>query len=133
MNIGYKLLQLRLEKGWSQDYVAHKLGGISQSAYSKIENNAHPPSLKQLELISNLYEIEASEFFKSETNPTQINHNQAGGSATNCIYNPMEVIESAHNEAIAAKNETIQTLKNTILEQKDIILQLQLQLNKLNQ
>lgn len=127
MNIDLKLLQLRMEKGWSQEYVAHRLDGITQSGYSKIENNLHPPSLRQLELLAALHEVDPSDFLKSESAPTQINqnqsgginHNQSGGSAANYLSNPVDLLEAAYNETLKAKNETIQVQKDALLSQKE--------------
>lgn len=48
--------QIRLEKGFSQDYVAKKLG-ISQKAYSNIENNVTQITLNRLKNIAEVMAI----------------------------------------------------------------------------
>lgn len=67
-----------------------------------------------MELAGDLHEIDPSEFLKSETAPTQINHNQSGGSAANYLNNPLDQLVAAHNETVLVKNETIQTQKDLI-------------------
>jgi transcriptional regulator with XRE-family HTH domain len=53
----------RIEKAYSQEYIASKLN-ISQSYYAKIENSKAALSLSQLFLILSLLEIDYAEFFK---------------------------------------------------------------------
>ena len=54
---------LRQLKGYSQNYMALKLG-ISQRAYSKLETNKVELTVKRLKQIANVLEIEAGELIK---------------------------------------------------------------------
>ncbi len=51
MNASEKLRKLRIEKGYSQEYMAAKLG-LSQSAYSKIERGKTKLTIERLERLS---------------------------------------------------------------------------------
>lgn len=50
------LKSIRLEKGWTQQYVADKLG-ITKGSYSNIENGVRDPSLKTAIKISKLLQV----------------------------------------------------------------------------
>lgn len=60
MLVGEKIRKIRTLKGFSQDYLANKLN-ISQVAYSDIENNKTKISLKRLEEISTIFELDIND------------------------------------------------------------------------
>ena len=63
--IGKKLYDLRKQSGFTQDYVAEKLG-VSAQAVSKWENDIACPDIMTLPNIANLYGISIDELFKNE-------------------------------------------------------------------
>lgn len=63
--IGRKLYDLRKQSGFTQDYVAEKLG-VSPQAVSKWENDIACPDIMTLPNIANLYGISIDELFKNE-------------------------------------------------------------------
>lgn len=63
--IGKKLYELRKQSGFTQDYVAEKLG-VSAQAVSKWENDIACPDIMTLPNIANLYAITIDELFKNE-------------------------------------------------------------------
>jgi len=63
MNIGTYLKQLRLEKGYTLNEVAHKLN-LTASFLSQLENMKLSPSLESLEKILSYYAVNLSEFFR---------------------------------------------------------------------
>ena len=63
--IGKKLQDLRKQSGFTQDYVAEKLG-VSPQAVSKWENDIACPDIMTLPNIANLYGISIDELFKNE-------------------------------------------------------------------
>ena len=63
--IGKKLYELRKQSGFTQDYVAEKLG-LSAQAVSKWENDIACPDIMTLPNIANLYGITIDELFKNE-------------------------------------------------------------------
>jgi transcriptional regulator with XRE-family HTH domain len=56
-NIGTKIRTLRELKGYSQEYMAEKLG-ISQSNYSRLENSEAEITLTRLEEVSEILDID---------------------------------------------------------------------------
>lgn len=63
--IGKKLYELRKQSGYTQDYVAEKLG-VSAQAVSKWENDIACPDIMTLSNIANLYGITIDELFKND-------------------------------------------------------------------
>lgn len=63
--IGKKLYELRKQTGFTQDYVAERLG-VSAQAVSKWENDIACPDIMTLPIIAELYGITIDELFKNE-------------------------------------------------------------------
>lgn len=63
--IGKKLYELRKQSGFTQDYVAEKLG-VSPQAVSKWENDIACPDIMTLPHIAELYGITVDELFKND-------------------------------------------------------------------
>lgn len=63
--IGEKLHELRKQSGFTQDYVAEKLG-VSAQAVSKWENDIACPDIMTLPNVAELYGITVDELFKNE-------------------------------------------------------------------
>ena len=63
--IGKKLYELRKQSGFTQDYVAEKLG-VSAQAVSKWENDIACPDIMTLPNIAELYGITVDELFKND-------------------------------------------------------------------
>lgn len=62
-----KIRKLREAKQWTQEAVAYQLG-ISQKAYSKIENGATQLSVQRLAELANLLETTTAELLTEEKN-----------------------------------------------------------------
>jgi transcriptional regulator with XRE-family HTH domain len=62
---GTIIRQYRELRNYSQDYVAKKMG-ISQNAYSKIENNITQLTVKHIKLLSGILEAPITELLKDE-------------------------------------------------------------------
>ena len=63
--IGKKLYDLRKQSGFTQDYVAEKLG-VSAQAVSKWENDIACPDIMTLPNIAEIYGITIDELFRNE-------------------------------------------------------------------
>ena len=61
--VGKKLKILRESKNLSQEYVAESLG-ISQTAYSKMENNITRLTAKRIQKLSEIFDVPEQEFFQ---------------------------------------------------------------------
>lgn len=67
--LGKKLMELRREKGWTQEEVAEKLG-VSAQAISKWENDLSCPDILLLPEISKLYGVSIDELLSNTPEPT---------------------------------------------------------------
>lgn len=75
-SIGKKLLSLRKQAGYTQEYVAEQLG-VSAQAVSKWENDIACPDIMILPQIAKLYDITVDDLFNNpEVETTVINENQ---------------------------------------------------------
>lgn len=71
--IGKKLHELRKQSGFTQDYVAEKLG-VSAQAVSKWENDIACPDIMTLPNIAELYGISIDELFKNDDIQSNVKH-----------------------------------------------------------
>lgn len=82
MHLGEKLKQARLNKNFSQEYMAEVLD-ISQKTYSNFENNKTTPNFSQIEKISQVLEVSILDFLNGE----KITINNHNGDHSGFIYN----------------------------------------------
>ncbi len=108
----------RYQKNYSQDYVAKKLG-ITQKAYSKIENNETKLNVDTLSRIAEILEVDISSFFNATEKPI-LNDFSTRTGGDNVIYknNSIEKIEELYKEIIRAKDSEIETLKVLLRNRK---------------
>jgi transcriptional regulator with XRE-family HTH domain len=82
--IAYRLRKLRESKDYSQQNMADELG-ISKSAYSKIETGITDPSIKRMQAIAKILDVDISYFFQEQTTSHTTkaeDHNKPYGFAT---------------------------------------------------
>ncbi len=120
-SVADRVKEMRLKKNYSQDYIAKKLG-ISQKAYSKIENNETRLNVEALLSISEILEIPVNNFFGDSKAP-MLNDFSSGRDGDNVIYKTIndnakedlyQQLLKAKEEIIQAKNYEIETLKKQI-------------------
>lgn len=70
MNIGLKLKELRLNKGYTQKQIAENLG-ISEQSYQRYESESHNPTIDKLIELARFFEV-SIDYLVGETNdPTR--------------------------------------------------------------
>lgn len=107
---GVKIKQLREQKNYTQDYVAEKLG-VSQNAYSRLENGQIKLSVEKAEKLSTILEAPIWDIIGSEAPNFHISQNQKV--AYNFYEYQKEIFESTIQvlrEEIAASREDRKTL-----------------------
>ena len=124
----YKIQPLRLEQGYTQEDMAEKLG-ISQNAYSKIENGKSNVKAETLKKIAVILGKKADELMEDEEKPVcQVKqHNSPNatganiGSEVNYHYNDFETeravwqgLEKSLLTVIEAKDELIAQMRKTM-------------------
>jgi len=72
MYIGTKLRKLREGQGYSQEFVANKIG-ISQSTYHKLEAEQIRLTVERARRLADLYEIDPEYFYLSEARAVYFN------------------------------------------------------------
>jgi transcriptional regulator with XRE-family HTH domain len=122
MNISDRIKSIRVSKQYSQDYMANELG-ISQRAYSKIENNEIKIDIEKLQKIAEIFEMEAGEILSNENNQT--NNFTNNKSITNAVVNNYSKLnDELQNEIILILKKNIETLQNQITEKDKQIIEL---------
>lgn len=106
-NIGKKLRELRMARGWKQLDVADKVG-LSRPAISNIEAGKRSLTLSTLKRFCELYEIDISYFGIETSNYNEINDLV---SRIDAIFNDKELDEDK-------KDELYRTIMKIYLESK---------------
>jgi transcriptional regulator with XRE-family HTH domain len=112
--VAERLKQIRLKKNYSQEYVASKIG-LSQKAYSKIENNESRLNVETLILLSDVLETPVAEFFTNSKNPI-LNDFSSARTGDNVIYKQEadKKAEELYNKLLAAKDQVIRAKEEEI-------------------
>lgn len=112
-SIGSKLLELRKDKGWSQEQTADYLK-VSRSTYQRIETGEGNSWAGYIEKICEVFEITPEELV-SHSNII-LNNSQNGGTSNNAlVINQLseKLIEQYENH-LKEKGETIAQLKEEV-------------------
>lgn len=107
------LKSIRKSQGISQEEAADFLG-ISQTAYSKLENNNTKLLAERITLLAHLFKVEEKTFFKSPENISLENNALQFEHISNLLKSQQEIF----NEQKKLLQETINILK-TQLEQSN--------------
>jgi transcriptional regulator with XRE-family HTH domain len=118
-NISTIIKSMRETKGYSQSYMAKKLN-ITQQAYSTIEKTPENMSLRKLNDIAELMQVELITLLGIENEYVQNNFNQQGGSAATKLVNYYNVEEkdSLYERLIIQLQEEVNFLKTHIQNKK---------------
>jgi len=117
---GSTIRKFREFRNYSQDYVARKMG-ISQNAYSKIENNITQLTVNHVKLISTILDVPVIDLLRDDFEihaPTSMHTESISKEA---LLQVMNNIQSKLNEKVPAKHEfypvimaLLQTLDTTL-------------------
>ena len=114
-NISEIIRNIRNAKGYSQDFVAKKLG-ITQQAYATIEKKPENASLTRLRELSKILEVELTTLIGEEDKYILQNFNQQGGNTQMKMYsyNTSTAEKELYERLIKTKDDEILYLKSTI-------------------
>ena len=118
LKLGKKLRELRIEKGYSQEYLAHELN-MTQGNYCKLESDGHFPSANALEKLAEIYETTPQDLLMSSDSGQQIQYNQIKDSphtvnAYMVWQDPQKLVEellSSKEKIIALQAKQIEILE----------------------
>jgi transcriptional regulator with XRE-family HTH domain len=114
IQIGIKLRQLRMNKGYSQEYIAEVLD-VSQKTYSNMENDKSSISIEVLKKIAAEYKVDMLELLSDGKVVVQHNSFADTSSMQGIIYN------HAQDDLIHQLKERIEDLKNNLAEKENHI------------
>lgn len=109
MSFGSKLLELRKQKGLSQEDLALDLG-ISQSSVSNYEAGTTKPDISILEKVSAYFSVPVSDLLSDEQT-IFYNHQNSGGQNGYVVNQFPEKLIEQYEETIKALKEQIEVLK----------------------
>jgi len=116
-NIGLTIRKLREQKGFSQDFVAEKLG-INQSTYGKLERDVSNITLSRLFKIANVLDEDIATLLDiGKKNIFNSQSNQGNGyvETINNDHNAMFAeLKLAYEKMLAVKDEQIKLLKSLL-------------------
>lgn len=120
LKIGTRLRELRLEKGYSQEYLAHELK-MTQGNYCKLESDHHFPSTETIEKLASLYTITSQELITdNKQSHRKTNHDIPMQYTVNGIViaqHPQKLIDnllSAQEKIIALQARQIELLETKL-------------------
>jgi transcriptional regulator with XRE-family HTH domain len=104
-SIGQQIRKIRHAKDLTQDNLAFELG-ITKSAYSKIEREESNISIKRLEQIAKVLEVDIVDFFKEETddNTAEDSKNQYGFATKGDIEEIAKMVQEMSRELGSLKD-----------------------------
>lgn len=126
---GQKLRLLREFRNYSQEYIAEKLG-ITQNAYSRIENNQTKVTIERLERLAVILNIPPLELLSDKEPVIQFSEPSSHQPPSLREEHWKEMIESTrelYGQVICSKDEKIAHLENeihTLRREKDRIIHL---------
>ena len=116
-NLGLNIRKIREQRGFSQEYVAHKLG-INQSTYGKLERDASNMPVERLYKISEVLETDLTKLLEICNKNIINNQSNAGNGYVETINNDFKSmiaeIKEVYEKVIASKDEQITFLKKLI-------------------
>jgi len=116
-NIGFAIRKLREKKGFSQDFIAEKLG-INQSTYGKLERDVSNITLDRLFKIADVLEEDVTTLLDIGKNNIFTNHINQGNGYVETINNDHNAmfaeLKLAYEKMLAVKDEQIELLKSML-------------------
>ena len=119
-NVGFNIRKLREKRGFSQEYMAAKLG-VAQASYARMENAETKITIERLSKIAEVLEADITELFDSSKITIQNQNNEGVGSGyiENLHIENKEMHEKLieqYEQRLKDKDEQIALLKKMIGE-----------------
>jgi transcriptional regulator with XRE-family HTH domain len=124
VKIGNRLKELRINKGYKQEYLAEILE-ISQKTYSNMENDKSTISIDTLKKIADEYKIDLVDLLHDEKTIVQHNHSNDNGTFQSGI-----IINQLSEELLNQIKERVADLKQILLDRDKRIELLEQRINK---
>jgi transcriptional regulator with XRE-family HTH domain len=110
---GHKLRLVREFRNYSQEYIAARLG-ITQNAYSRIENGLTKITAERLKQLADILSVSLNELFSDKEPEIRFNGEQAVMPAAPSSENLIETSRLLYEQIIGAKDEKINYLEKEL-------------------
>lgn len=111
--IGTRIKNLREEKNYSQTYLSQRLG-LSQKAYSKIENNETRLSVDNLLKIAEVLETSINKILDVDSGTVYNNYSTHNGEGIVIHKTTSDKIIDLYDKLLKSKDDEIATLKELL-------------------
>ncbi|KAB1065742.1 helix-turn-helix domain-containing protein [Salibacter halophilus] len=118
-DIGKKIRQIRELKGYSQEFIAKKLD-LSIRAYSKIESEETQLTIKRLNEISEILEVEPEEILGFDSQFVFNNNFKTHKGGSYVAYNntSIEQVQILYEKLLAEKDRHIELLQKQVKDRE---------------
>jgi transcriptional regulator with XRE-family HTH domain len=113
MTLGEKLKKARINKNFTQEYLAEVLN-ISQKTYSNFENDKSKPDFHQVENIANALETSVLDFLSGESITVNQNNNEIAVAQNYAPITVSEKLIEQYEQRLKDKDAEIAFLKQLL-------------------
>lgn len=113
MTLGEKLKKARLNKNFTQEYLAEVLQ-ISQKTYSNFENDKSKPDFHQVENIANVLDVSVLDFLTGDSITVNQNHNEIAVAQNYAPITVSEKLIEQYEQRLKDKDAEITFLKQLL-------------------
>lgn len=111
MTLGEKLKKARINKNFTQEYLAEVLN-VSQKTYSNFENDKSKPAFAQVEDIAKTLEVSVLDFLSGDSITVNQNDNEIAIAQNYATINTSEKLIEQYEERIKELKEQVDYWKN---------------------
>lgn len=111
MTLGDKLKKARINKNFTQEYLAEVLN-VSQKTYSNFENDKSKPDFQQVEHIAKALEVSVLDFLSGDSITVNQNDNEIAIAQNYATINTSEKLIEQYEERIKELKEQVEFWKS---------------------
>ncbi len=113
MTLGEKLKKARINKNFTQEYLAEVLN-VSQKTYSNFENDKSKPAFSQVEDIAKVLEASVLDFLSGDSITVNQNNNEVAIAQNYATINTAEKLIEQYEQRLKDKDAEIAFLKQLL-------------------
>lgn len=113
MTLGEKLKKARINKNFTQEYLAEVLN-VSQKTYSNFENDKSKPAFSQVEDIAKVLEVSVLDFLSGDSITVNQNNNDVAIAQNYATINASEKLIEQYEQRLKDKDAEITFLKQLL-------------------
>jgi len=113
MTLGEKLKKARINKNFTQEYLAEVLN-VSQKTYSNFENDKSKPAFSQVENIAKVLDVSVLDFLTGDSITVNQNNNDVAIAQNYATINASEKLIEQYEQRLKDKDAEIAFLKQLL-------------------